>query len=110
MKHCRARTKKVEIDRENPKASSQVMPSNGGRKMMLMSLIDLSYKRVHILTGGVVAHLVGQLALATKSEVKGSNPSPGQVSSTLLLCVHSTLLLCPPSIKLVAGSLKTRRK
>ncbi|GFO33998.1 hypothetical protein PoB_006050300 [Plakobranchus ocellatus] len=38
---------------------------------------------------GVVAHLVRQST--TKSEVRGSNPSPGQDNFSLLLCVHPAL-------------------
>ncbi|GFO21339.1 hypothetical protein PoB_004784400 [Plakobranchus ocellatus] len=38
---------------------------------------------------GAGAHLVGQLV--TKSEISGSNPSPGQVSFSFLLCVHPAL-------------------
>ncbi|GFN90518.1 hypothetical protein PoB_001702400 [Plakobranchus ocellatus] len=38
---------------------------------------------------GAVADLVGQLA--TQSEVRGSNPSPGQANFPLLLCVHPAL-------------------
>ncbi|GFO18027.1 hexosyltransferase [Plakobranchus ocellatus] len=36
-----------------------------------------------------MARLVGQLA--TKSEVRGSNPTPAQVNFSLLLCVHPAL-------------------
>ncbi|GFN87356.1 hypothetical protein PoB_001386200 [Plakobranchus ocellatus] len=39
--------------------------------------------------GGAVAHLLGQLA--TKSEVRGSNSTLGQVNFSLLLCVYPAL-------------------
>ncbi|GFO10442.1 hypothetical protein PoB_003694700 [Plakobranchus ocellatus] len=39
--------------------------------------------------GGAVAHLVGLSAI--KSEVRGSNPSPGQISFSMLLCVNPAL-------------------
>ncbi|GFN88606.1 hypothetical protein PoB_001511200 [Plakobranchus ocellatus] len=39
--------------------------------------------------GGAVAHLAEQLA--TKSDVRSSNPCPGPANFSLLLCVHPAL-------------------
>ncbi|GFN91093.1 regulating synaptic membrane exocytosis protein 2 [Plakobranchus ocellatus] len=70
-----------------------------------MSKVKINYlfqqKACNNIIGGAVAHLVGQLA--TKSEVRGSNPSRSQVN-------FSIAPLCPPSTKWVARSLKARRK
>ncbi|GFN89228.1 histone-lysine N-methyltransferase SETMAR [Plakobranchus ocellatus] len=55
----------------------------------------------YVFEGGPVANLVEQFA--TKSEVRGSNPSPGEV--------NFSLLLCPSSTKWVTrGLVKTARK
>ncbi|GFN79989.1 hypothetical protein PoB_000649500 [Plakobranchus ocellatus] len=44
---------------------------------------------IPVIQWGAVAYLVGQLA--TKSEVRGADPSSGQVNFSLLLCVHPAL-------------------
>ncbi|GFN97085.1 hypothetical protein PoB_002359100 [Plakobranchus ocellatus] len=65
--------------------------SNGPKKMQLNR---------HYKTGGAVVHLVGQLT--TKFEV--------QIPVQAKPIFHYSSVLCPPSTKWVARSLKTRRK
>ncbi|GFN85866.1 hypothetical protein PoB_001237200 [Plakobranchus ocellatus] len=75
------------------KAGGMVSPETMGPRSLLAERLVPSWQtkgnsRQVLKTGieGAVAHLVGQLA--TKLEVQGSNPSSGQVSFSMLLCVY----------------------